>query len=174
MVYKASLDNLSKAITFFCFLVFIYVGYKTFTSTQVTSTGIKPYLSRIGIITFLVTVPLVCYLLSTKSYKIDSERITITRPLRSFSINFADIVKVELLSPKDLSGLIRTFGVGGLFGYNGRYYNSTLGRINLYTTQRKNRILIVNRENVAVVISPDDPSLYQKLISSINVINPHP
>ena len=168
MVYKASLDNLSKAITFFCFLSFIYVGYKTFTSAPVSSAGIKPYLSRIGVITFLITVPLVRYLLSTKSYKIDSKCITITRPLRSFSINFADIIKVELLAAKDLSGLIRTFGVGGLFGYYGKYYNSTLGRVNLYTTQRKNRILIVNRENVAVVISPDDPSLYQKLIASIN------
>ena len=168
MVYKASLDNLSKAITFFCFLLFIYVGYKTLALTSVSSTGIKPYLSRIGVVTLLVTVPLTCYLLSTKSYKIDAERITITRPLRSFSINFADIIKVELLSPKQLSGLIRTFGVGGLFGYYGKYYNSSLGRINLYTTQRKNRILIVTRENVAIVISPDDPSLYQNLISSIN------
>ena len=168
MIYKASLDISSKFITFFCFVVFIYVGYKIFTSTSASSTGINNYLVRIGVVMLLVTFILVCYLLSTKSYKLTDDQITITRPLRSFSIKLADIIKVELLSPEQLSGLIRTFGVGGMFGYYGKYYNSTLGPINLYTTQRRNRIMIVTRANVAFVISPDDSSLYQKLISSIN------
>ncbi|HTE28163.1 PH domain-containing protein [Flavitalea sp.] len=168
MIYKASLDIASKVITFLCFIVFIYVGYKTFTSASTSSTGINIYLVRIGVIMLLVTFILICYLLSTKSYKLTADQITITRPLRSFSIKLADIIKVELLSPEQLSGLIRTFGVGGMFGYYGKYYSSKLGPINLYTTQRRNRIMIVTKANVAIVISPDDPSLYQKLITSIN------
>jgi hypothetical protein len=170
MIYKASLDNLAKIITSLCCLLFIYIGYKTFVSDSPDLRGINFYLARFGIVFFLVIVLVVCYMLSTKSYKIDTDRITIVRPFRSFSVKFDTITNVELLSPSQLSGLIRTFGVGGLFGYYGKYYNSTLGSLNLYTTQRKNRIMIVTKAKVAFVISPDDPTLYQKLISAINEV----
>jgi hypothetical protein len=52
---------------------------------------------------------------------------------------------IENIQPIDstwLKGSIRLFGSGGLFGFLGRFRNSTLGRYTMYVTAQKNLLLI--------------------------------
>lgn len=60
------------------------------------------------------------------------------------------------MNPGSLIGSIRLFGVGGLFGYYGKYYNFKMGHMTLYTTQKRNRILMTMITGKKIIISPDD------------------
>jgi hypothetical protein len=70
-----------------------------------------------------------------------------------------DIIAVKLIDDNEITGTIRKFGVGGLFGYYGLYYIPKIGNVKYYTTRRNNRILIVLKNKNKIVISPDDVSL---------------
>ncbi|MDZ7614650.1 MAG: PH domain-containing protein [Flavobacteriaceae bacterium] len=67
------------------------------------------------------------------------------------------------MTDKQLKWTIRTLGVGGLFGYFGYFWNREIGSMIWYTSQQKNRILITLKNEDKIVISPDDPSLYDSL-----------
>ena len=79
------------------------------------------------------------------------------------NIKISAITEARILNSNEMSGLIRTFGNGGLFGYYGKFYNTKLKHLTLYTTQRKNRILIETSQSKKIVISPDDLSFVEKL-----------
>lgn len=79
------------------------------------------------------------------------------------NLKFDDIEQVRAVEEGEMNGLIRTFGVGGLFGYFGKYYANRIGNMTLYATQRKNRILIITKQHKKIVITPDDLSMLEKL-----------
>lgn len=58
---------------------------------------------------------------------------------------------------------IRTFGVGGLLGYFGKFYTPQIGHMTFYATQRTNRILIVDKQGKKFLLTPDDISLIEKI-----------
>jgi hypothetical protein len=70
---------------------------------------------------------------------------------------------VRTLADNEAKGTIRTFGVGGLFGYFGKFHTPGIGHSTFYATQRKNKILIVTSNDKKIVITPDDNSLAEKL-----------
>jgi hypothetical protein len=72
-----------------------------------------------------------------------------------------------LVDKSEFRTLIRTFGVGGLFGYYGYYYSSSLGKLILYTTQRKNLILIEQKVGRKVLLSPDGTSMLETLLTKL-------
>ncbi|MBW7943281.1 MAG: hypothetical protein H3C64_13055, partial [Candidatus Kuenenia stuttgartiensis] len=88
-------------------------------------------------------------------------------PVRKIKIDFREIENVRLLENRETIGLLRVFGVGGLFGYFGKYYNSKIGSVNLYTSQRKNRILISTLGGNKYIISPDNLDLLKYLKSNM-------
>ena len=58
--------------------------------------------------------------------------------------------------------MIRTFGVGGLFGIYGKFYTNGLGNITVFGTQSKNYILI-RTNSQKIVITPDDIGIIEKI-----------
>jgi len=88
-------------------------------------------------------------------YSIQEGKLKILRLGWSKDINLSDIDKVEE-KPNAMLGSLRSFGIGGLFGYIGHFSNSILGRYKAYATHTKQTVVIyVNKEQI--VISPDDP-----------------
>ena len=73
-------------------------------------------------------------------------------------------MNVELLDKERLNGSIRTFGVGGLFGYWGRFANSKIGVMTWYATRRDNAVLITKFNNKKIVLTPDEPELFVSTI----------
>jgi hypothetical protein len=55
---------------------------------------------------------------------------------------------------------IRTFGIGGFFGYIGWFRNETLGSYQAYVTRRQNSV-VLRFTNRTIVISPDDPAAFE-------------
>ena len=87
----------------------------------------------------------------------------IHRAIKNRVIKISEIIEIKTVDSNDLSGTIRTFGNGGLFGYYGKYYNSKFGNMIWYVTQRRNRILIETNQGKKIIISPDDIGMVEKV-----------
>lgn len=61
--------------------------------------------------------------------------------------------------PGALGGSIRTMGIGGFFGYIGRFRNNLLGDYQAYVTDGS-RAVVLRFLNDTVVISPNDPAAF--------------
>ena len=107
-------------------------------------------------IVFLPTV-LACEGLAPQRLEIGDKQIVILRRYKSVVINRDEIESVQPLSKSDFRGVVRTCGVGGLFGYFGHYYSGKLGSFRLYATSFQNLFLIKLWSGKSVVISCAEP-----------------
>jgi hypothetical protein len=168
MEFKASLDNLTKIITSIIFIIPVVIGVRLFNSAQIINADF--IFSYGSIVLLFILILLVCYLFHTRKYIVSNQELIIKRPVKERKIPISDMEEIRLIKPGEMLGTIRTFGVGGLFGYYGLFYNKTFGSMTLYTTQRKNRIFIRTKTNGKIVISPDDLSLVELLKSRLAVV----
>jgi len=81
--------------------------------------------------------------------------LVLRRAWRSASFPLAGVREVAILPAGALRGAIRTFGVGGLFGYHGWFYKK--GPFRLYAT-RSDRLVEVVIGGRRIVVSPDHPA----------------
>jgi hypothetical protein len=163
MKYKASLDTLAKIMTLGVFILFAFIDSQAFNGLQVPQGDRTSILIFSGIVLPQLAIIIVCWLYAPQSYTVDGIDLTINRLVSKVKIQLADITQARLLADGEMRGSIRTFGNGGLFGYYGKYYNSKIGQMTLYTTQIKNRILILTAEGKKIIISPDDTSIIEKI-----------
>jgi hypothetical protein len=163
MEYKASLDTLAKGITIGIFILLIAIGQKSVRALLVAQGDTTTILIHTGTLLLFVAILLGSWLYAPQSYTVDSNDLTISRPIGKVSIKLSDIKQVRILADNETKGTIRTFGVGGLFGYFGKFYTPGIGHTTFYSTQRKNKILIVTNNDKKIVITPDDISLVDKL-----------
>jgi hypothetical protein len=61
--------------------------------------------------------------------------------------------------PGILTGSIRTIGIGGFFGYIGRFRSSILGEYQAYVTD-SSRSVVLRFGDGTVVVSPEDPAAF--------------
>lgn len=94
------------------------------------------------------------------SYEISNSRIIIKRLVGSINIEFSQVKEVKSIGELAIFSTVRLFGVGGLFGYFGTFWNSTYGRMTYYATNRKGAIMIITNKNIHIVITPDDVHLF--------------
>ena len=166
MEYKASLDTLAKIITASTVILFLFIGYRSVRALSVSHSDSITLLIHGGLLLILFVTLLVCFLYSPRSYKVDNVDLTIVRPANNKKIKLTDISEIRAIAEGEMTGTVRTFGDGGLFGYYGKYYNSKIGSMTLYATQKQNRILITTKQGKKIVITPDD-------LSIIDYINDH-
>lgn len=148
--YKASLDLPAKIITGLFHILCLFFAIKGMLLPAI----------------ILFATDLVCYFLHTTAYELNKDELIIKRPFKPVVIKRKDIEDIQFLTDEQLKWTIRSFGVGGLFGYFGYFYNRQLGSMLWYTSQRKNRILIVLKNMDKIVVSPDDIQLYDFLTNS--------
>lgn len=165
MKYKASFDFLTLTITSLVIILFtgiIIVNVHAYFNADTSS---HKHIHGFVLLLFPLVI-ISCYAFSIKGYMIEGSDLIILRPIGSRKISIPDIAEVRAIKREEMTAAIRTFGVGGLFGYYGKYYSWTLGSLTLYTTQRKNRVLIILKNGKKILISPDDLSLVERLSAS--------
>ena len=88
-------------------------------------------------------------------YEIRDEAITIVRgwPFKSIAIPLATVREIRSATLRGLT--VRSFGIGGLFGSGGWFWNKELGRFFASVTNIKHTVLIANGQSF--VISPERP-----------------
>ncbi len=154
-IFKASIDNFSAFASLFVIGLSVSLFLGLFNSgNQLSIIGIS-----IGTILnfFVLLLVLTFFLLRTTSYTVSESAIIINSLLLPYIINRNEIASIAIVSKADMSGVYRTFGNGGLFGYTGYYRNAKFGTMRWFATQRKNYVLIEKTDGKKIVITPDEP-----------------
>ena len=167
MLYKASLDSLAKFVSLAVLILFLCMGAFVIYKFDSSNPNEIPFWAACLIPTFFLSVYFFCYLYAPQAYLVETDKIIIIRPIGLIDISFENISGIKLIDKSQFRTLIRTFGVGGLFGYYGYYYSSSIGKLTLYTTQRKNLVIIEQKVGRKVVLSPDDASLVLTLLTKL-------
>ncbi len=160
--FKASLDALAKNLSIALTLVFV--------STIVIQLWLmkgngQP--ASLFIVALLLIIFLSAYLFRPQGYTVTTDALIIKRSVSPVTIVRNSIVSAEQLHDNSLSGSIRLFGVGGLFGYFGKFSNSKLGKMTWYATRRnRNVILLLTNDQKKIIVTPDDPAAFLQALQN--------
>ncbi len=169
MEYKASLDTVAKIITAGTIILFLVIGARSIKVLTLAQGNTTAILIHSGILLLFIALLLGCYLFAPHYYRVENHNLIIVRPANNKTIKLSDIEEIRPVENNEMLGGIRTFGNGGLFGYFGKYYYPKIGKVNLYATQRKNRILIETKQGAKFIITPDDQSIIENIKGKIGV-----
>jgi hypothetical protein len=132
------------------------------TTTKVISGLICVMLFGLGLVVHFTVVQALFMLLvlgsyaySPRSYAISGDALVIKRLIRNIRIPLDSIREVRPGTRDDLTGGIRLWGSGGMFGYYGLFNTGSLGKSTWYVTDRS-RTVIVRTATKTLVLSPDD------------------
>jgi hypothetical protein len=162
-IYTASLDSFTKTLTWFIFILFAGLSIRSVLGIIHAAGNVSAILVQTGVLLLLAAILLVSYAFSPQGYVLQGDELIIKRPARDKHLKLNDVLEVRMLTEADMSWTIRTFGVGGLFGHYGKYYNSKLGNFTQYATRRNHQIFIRTRQGKKLVLTPDDVTLADKL-----------
>lgn len=65
------------------------------------------------------------------------------------------ILEVKSIDYKDLRFSVRTFGIGGVFGFSGSFTNKKFGDMTWYLTRKDSLVMLVTKMD-KIVLSPDN------------------
>ncbi|MDR0895908.1 MAG: PH domain-containing protein [Prevotellaceae bacterium] len=85
---------------------------------------------------------------------VDDERIVLKRVVGKLEIKLTEVRSITVASKKDISGSIRTFGSGGLYGFLGHFYNKKLGHYIMYATDRRSLVYIRTAKGKYIFSTP--------------------
>lgn len=151
-IFSVSLDSFAKNIT--SILPLIILGLVLI---PLNSKNEKDIIESIFPLAIVFFVYLICFLYRPIDYRTTDSQLIVSRLIKKVVLDKSEVLNVELLTNEDLKWTIRTFGVGGLFGYFGKFRNSKIGNMIWYATRRNNAILISLKDGQKIVITPDDP-----------------
>lgn len=107
----------------------------------------------------MVGVPLAVLLgalpFMVRGYVLTESHIEVRRLGWSSVLPLAGLVAVTG-EPEGLSGSVRLFGNGGLFGISGWFWNRRIGRFRAYATDPGRVVLLRYRDGSKVVVTPHD------------------
>lgn len=160
MTYKASLDNGARIITAGVTILFI-----TIITLELFYLKQAPLFVVIASSSLLVVIYLLVFLLRPVQYELTAGEVIIRRQAEKVTISRQEIAKAEIPDRQRMGTPVRTFGVGGLFGYFGKFYSSRIGSMTWYATRRDRIILIETIHSRRIIISPDEP---EKFLEELN------
>jgi len=99
---------------------------------------------------------LLFYAWSPQGYVVSSDSIAIRRLVGTVRVPLDRVQEARLATNEDLSGCIRLWASGGLFGDYGVMRTNRLGTCRWYVTNRS-KTVVVRTEDRTVVLSPDEP-----------------
>lgn len=164
--YKASKDNTVKIITSSIFLLFAFLIGQAINDLLHSATITETLIITFVIVT-LISLIVFTYLISPLYYQLEGIEFVVKKIIKSRHIEYASIVEVKSILKEDLKGTYRTFGVGGLFGYFGKFRNHKLGAMTWYATQNKKYVMLILKSGEKILITPDDDNLKIELAKRI-------
>jgi len=138
--FSTSYDSTAKIVSAVVVLLFLVIVFAT---RSMIAAGIE------AVLLFL------SYGYSPRGYTVLDGSLIVKRLIGDVRISLSDIREARPAAADDLSGCIRLFGSGGLFGWYGLFRTSKLGKCTWYVTNRANAVVLITGAKTAV-ISPDD------------------
>lgn len=156
MEFKASLDTTAKLITALVTLLLLVLSYKSVTAIISANGDNKAIIIHSGLLLLFTFIMVSAYVFAPRSYRIDSSELVIVRPAKDRIVKLSGIAEIRTIEDGSMPSAIRTLGVGGLFGYFGRFYISGIGNVTLYATKRTNNVFIRTKQGENIMITPDN------------------
>ena len=154
--FKASLDALAKNLS-----IALAVLFGSMIVIHLWQIEDKRQIASLFIIALLLIIFLSSYLFSPQGYFITDDALIIKRSVSPVTIARSTILSAEQLNDNSLSGSIRMFGAGGLFGYFGKFSNRKLGTMTWYATRRnRNIVLVITTDQKKIIVTPDEPAAF--------------
>ena len=142
--FTASLDTGAKLITgFVCCLMVVVM--------------ILGVVIAHNVIIGFVSLPILalCYAWAPRGYAVEGRSIIVKRLAGDKRISVEDAREIRAASADDMSGAIRLWASGGVFGYYGLFRTSRLGKSAWYVTNRGKAVVVITGEKITL-FSPDD------------------
>lgn len=152
MIFRASLDRLAKGVTIGITILFAAIIFGRYTAKQE-----DPILALNIINILLVLIYFITFAFRPKYYTFTNDKLEVNRLFKNVEIDLVEIKSVEQIGKEKLSKTMRTFGVGGLFGYFGKFQNTQIGSMTWYATRMDKAVLIVTNDNKKIILTPDNP-----------------
>lgn len=149
MVFKASMDIVTKVLTIALTILFAVIIYSQLPWPDFDSGPV--YITAILVLGYGGA-----YLYRPLGYTVTDKELLIHRPIGSIRIPRVSITEIIPIGSGKIFGAIRLFGVGGLFGYYGTFYTFSMGRMSYYVTNKNKALLLKTSAKRKIVISPDD------------------
>lgn len=145
MIYKASLDKTATIITSIITAIFgALIVFKFIISLAI----------------ILSLIYFICLLLRPLNYQITEDELIIRRLIKNVHVKRSEIESIEMLEKNALSGSLRIFGVGGLYGWYGKFSNKRQGTMTWYVIRRDKPVLIIKKDSKKILISPDEAEAF--------------
>jgi len=142
--FTVSLDTGAKLITaFICCLMAVVIVLGGAVAHNV-------FIAAVGVLVFGLS-----YAWAPRGYSVEDRSIIVKRLAGAARIPLGDVREIRQASSDDLSGAIRLWANGGVFGYYGLFRTSKLGKCTWYLTNRRNAVVVITGEKTAL-FSPDD------------------
>jgi len=167
MEFTASLDSSAKVTTTFVCVLFLGIAIWNVRSMMRAKGDSWNTIIRVFIFAVLILSVVVSYRYGTTGYETKGKTLVIKKHNGPLTLNYLQISDVRKVGAAEMTDISRTFGVGGLFGYSGRYHNTTIGDMTFYATQQQNWVLLHTDKNEAIILTPDNPDKFVIEIKSI-------
>lgn len=159
MEFKTSLDATAKAITWaVCGIFGMLSLYQLYTYSRSPQETVDAVAAAVQI-AFFLGILLFSYSYSPLGYSVRDGALVIHRPWKTVVIPLEEIRKVQLVSPEEVGVGLRTFGVGGLFGYYGLFFYPRLGGYVRFYLRNKQNPVLLDTVRGKLLLSPDSPGL---------------
>jgi len=161
MTYKTSLDKTAIVITICVTILFAVIIGGQYSIIKDAGRAIPIYTTTACLLIYFMA-----FAFRPINYVVTKDELIVSRPLLNVHIKRADIKSVELIERNKITGSIRTFGVGGLFGYYGNFANFSLGRMTWYATRKDTPVLVKIIDNKKIIFTPNDPDKFVNELTS--------
>lgn len=151
MRYTTSLDKPTKISTAALTALFVGIAALEF-ATFSEEARIGAWVST----TIFILVYGAAYIYRPMGYTLTDSELIIHRPISDVTYTLATFKSIEVIPRENLKFTIRTFGVGGLWGYFGQFYNGAYGSMTWYVTRRDQLVLIKTNQKKSILLSPDN------------------
>jgi hypothetical protein len=152
MIYKTSMDNVTKRITIGVTILFVIIIGGQFAIIKDAGRSVPIYTT----IT-LLSIYLITFAFGPISYEIADEQLIVHRIFMTVKISKNSIKSVELIDKDKIRPALSTFGVGRLFGYYRKFVNFKMGTMTWYATRKNNTVLVITKDNIKIILTPNEP-----------------
>ena len=160
MRYKTSLDNFAKGITIGVTILFAFIIVGQYSIIKDSGRAVPIYTTVAVLLIYFIA-----FAFRPIDYNLTLDKLIIHRLFMDVKIERNSIKSMELIDKEKISWSIRTFGVGGLFGYYGKFANTKLGSMTWYATRKDRMVLVRTIDNRKIILTPDNPD---KFIADFN------
>ena len=147
MKQKFSYDALAAFLTLAFIGVFAWIWYRVASASE-------PYWVEIVAAILITVCLLVCAANAPQYTYIDNNQIVVKKAIGAWRFNRNEI-KIMQLDAAELKGGLRTFGSGGLFGYQGWHRFRSIGKCKILLVNRKKSLALIERGDEKYIVHLD-------------------